>query len=97
MRGREPRVVVWNFAQKMLVFSTLANFDLKKGAQFNRNRFKQPSHPKVNSLKFHLQKKGFYLRIWPHKSRFCSESQKLWTFGYMKIFNKFMPFDFEAL
>ena len=29
-------------------FSTLANFDRKNGAQINKNRFKQPSHPKVH-------------------------------------------------
>ena len=34
----KPRVGVSNFAQKFSFFSTFANFNLKKGAQFERNQ-----------------------------------------------------------
>ena len=48
VRGPEPRVGVLNLAQKFSLISNLANFDLKKEALFNRNRFEQPSHAMVH-------------------------------------------------
>ena len=48
VRGPKLRVDVSNFGQQNLGFSSLANFQLKNGAQFNRNIFKQPSLPNVH-------------------------------------------------
>ena len=56
-----------------------------------------PSQGPLNEISLQKISYGATSKIGPLGAIFCSDSPKLWTFGYMQIFIKFMPFDFEAL
>ena len=56
-----------------------------------------PSQGPLNEISLQKISYGATSKIGPLGAIFCSDSPKLWTFGYIKIHKKIRPFEFEVL